>query len=83
MSRGLISQALETSYIMLYYILSYITYYIMTDGQSASLSWCQVPIWDPQPIFHLLSFIVLKQLRVCSCGAPSLTRDRVCIFQFL
>jgi hypothetical protein len=22
-----------------------------TDSQSASLSWCQAPIWDPQPIF--------------------------------
>jgi hypothetical protein len=21
--------------------------YIMTNGQSASLSWCQAPIWDP------------------------------------
>jgi hypothetical protein len=25
--------------------------YIMTDAQSASLSWCQAPIWDPRPIF--------------------------------
>jgi hypothetical protein len=22
-----------------------------TDSQSASLSWCQAPIWDPRPIF--------------------------------
>jgi hypothetical protein len=25
--------------------------HITTDSQSASLSWCQAPIWDPQPIF--------------------------------
>jgi hypothetical protein len=25
--------------------------YITTDGQSASLSWCQAPIWDQRPIF--------------------------------
>jgi hypothetical protein len=25
--------------------------YITTDSQSASLSSCQAPIWDPQPIF--------------------------------
>jgi hypothetical protein len=25
--------------------------HIMTDSQSASLSWCQAPIWDPRPIF--------------------------------
>jgi hypothetical protein len=24
---------------------------ITTDSQSASLSWCQAPIWDPWPIF--------------------------------
>jgi hypothetical protein len=23
----------------------------MTGSQSASLSWCQAPIWDPRPIF--------------------------------
>jgi hypothetical protein len=25
--------------------------YITIDGQSASLTWCQAPIWDRQPIF--------------------------------
>jgi hypothetical protein len=25
--------------------------YITTDGQSASPSWCQAPLSDPQPIF--------------------------------
>jgi hypothetical protein len=26
--------------------------YIMTDGQSASVSWCQAPIWGPRPNFY-------------------------------
>jgi hypothetical protein len=51
-------------------------------SKSASLSWCQAPIWDPRPIFLLLSSIIFRQLRV-SCEAPSLTRSRVCSFQFL
>jgi hypothetical protein len=55
--------------------------YVMTDSQSASLFWCQVPIWDPRPIFPLLSLIIFRQLRVCWRGAPSLTRGRVCNLQ--
>jgi hypothetical protein len=57
--------------------------YITTDSQSASLSWCQAPIWDPRPIFLLLSLIISRQLRVCWCGAPSLTRGLVWSFQLL
>jgi hypothetical protein len=57
--------------------------HITTHGQSVSLSWCQAPIWDPRPIFSLNSLIIFRQLRVCWCGAPSLTRSRVCSFQFL
>jgi hypothetical protein len=57
--------------------------YITTDSQSASLYWCQAPIWDPRPIFPLLALIIFRQLRVCWCGAPSLTRSRACSFQFL
>jgi hypothetical protein len=26
--------------------------YVTTDGQSASLSWCQAPIWGPRPDFY-------------------------------
>jgi hypothetical protein len=52
--------------------------YVPTDGQSASLSWCQVPIWDPRP-----DFCYARQLRVCRCGAPSMTRGRVCRLQLL
>jgi hypothetical protein len=45
--------------------------YVTTDGQSASLSWCQAPIWDLDQIF-----ISAWHFRVCWCGAPSLTRWR-------
>jgi hypothetical protein len=55
----------------------------MTDGQPASLSWCQAHIWDPLTNFSLLFLIIFRQLRVCWCGAPSLTRSPVCSFQFL
>jgi hypothetical protein len=51
------------------------------DSQSASPSWCQPPIWDPRPIGSLLSLINFRQLRVCWCGEPSLTRWRVCNLQ--
>jgi hypothetical protein len=57
--------------------------YIMTNSQSASLSWCQTTIWDSRLIFILLSLIIFRQLQICWCGAPSLMRSRVCSFQFL
>jgi hypothetical protein len=44
--------------------------YIMTYGQSASLSLCQAPIWDPRPIFSCLSLIICRQLQVGWCEAP-------------
>jgi hypothetical protein len=47
-----------------------------TQIPSASLSWCQASIWDTRPIFLLLSLIIFRQLRVCWCGAPSLTCGR-------
>jgi hypothetical protein len=37
----------------------------------------------PATNFPLLSLIIFRQLRVCWCRAPSLTRSRVCGFQFL
>jgi hypothetical protein len=49
----------------------------MTDSQSASLSWCQGPIWDPRSIFFLLE-ISFRQLRIFYFVAPSLTRGLVC-----
>jgi hypothetical protein len=32
--------------------------YITIVSQSASPSWCQAPIWDPRPIFPILSLII-------------------------
>jgi hypothetical protein len=52
--------------------------YVTTDGQSASLSWCQAPIWGPRP-----DFITVRQLRVCWYGALSLTRGRICSLHLL
>jgi hypothetical protein len=56
---------------------------ITTDSLSASPSWYQAPTWDPRPIFPIPSLIIFWQFRVCWRGASSLTRSRVCTFQFL
>jgi hypothetical protein len=53
----------------------------MTNSQSASLSRCQAPIWDPRPNFAILFLIIFRKLRVCWCGAPSLTWGRICNLQ--
>jgi hypothetical protein len=50
----------------------------MTDGQSASLSWNKHPSGAYDQIF-----ITVRQLRVCWCGALSLTRRWVCRLQLL
>jgi hypothetical protein len=46
--------------------------YVMTDGQSASLSWCQTPIWGLRPDFYycqtvagLLMWSALSDERTC------------------
>jgi hypothetical protein len=44
--------------------------YVTTDGQSTSLSWCKSPTWGSRQ-----NFITVRQLRVCWCGGPSLTKD--------
>jgi hypothetical protein len=50
--------------------------YSTTDGQSVSLSWNKAHIWGLRPDF-------VRQLRVCWCGALSLTSGRVCRLQLL
>jgi hypothetical protein len=52
--------------------------HVTTDCQSASLSWCQAPIWGLRPLF-----ITVRHLQACWCGALSLTRERVCRLQLL
>jgi hypothetical protein len=44
--------------------------YITTNGQSASLSWFQAPIWHPLSIFSLISLIIFRKLRVFYVGRP-------------
>jgi hypothetical protein len=46
--------------------------YVTTDGQSASLPWCQAPSWAQCQIL-----VAIRELRVSRCGVPSLTRGRV------
>jgi hypothetical protein len=46
--------------------------YITTDGQSASLSWCQAPIWDHRPIFFSsLLYLFLGSYGFVDVGALS------------
>jgi hypothetical protein len=52
--------------------------YVMTDGHSVSLFWCQVASGAQDQIF-----VTVRQLWVCWCGAPSLTRWRVCRLKFM
>jgi hypothetical protein len=54
--------------------------YITTDGQSVLVSGTH--LW-PATNFLLLSLIIFRQLRICWCGAPSVTRSRICSFEFL
>jgi hypothetical protein len=51
---------------------------ITTDGQSTNLSWNKAPILGLRP-----DFFTRRQLRVCWCGAFSLTRGRVCRLHLL
>jgi hypothetical protein len=53
--------------------------YVTTDGQSECLSWNKALIWSLRPEI----FITLWQLRFSFCGAPSLTRGRVCLLYML
>jgi hypothetical protein len=51
--------------------------YIATDGWSISKSWCRGPSGAHDQIF------IVWQLRSYFCGAPSLTRGRVCLLYML
>jgi hypothetical protein len=58
-----------------YVVLSESESYITTDGQPASLSCNKAPIWGLRPVLYYLCD--------SSCGAPSLTRGRVCLLYVL
>jgi hypothetical protein len=44
--------------------------YIKTDGQSASLSWCQAPKWNLQPIVLLFLKLFLYSHEFVDVGHP-------------
>jgi hypothetical protein len=52
--------------------------HVTTDGQSTSLSWNKAPIWVLRPDFYFSLTVAF-----CWCGAPSVTRGRVCRLQLL
>jgi hypothetical protein len=52
--------------------------HIATDGQSMSKSWCRALSGA-----HVQIYITLWHLRSCFCGAPTLTRGRVCLLYML
>jgi hypothetical protein len=52
--------------------------YFTTDGQSVSMSWYRVPLWDLHPNTTSCRNVAVWNLRSCFCGASSLTRARVC-----
>jgi hypothetical protein len=54
--------------------------YITTDGQSVLVSGTYL---GTATKFSPLSLIIFRQLRICWCGASSLTRTLVCSCQFL
>jgi hypothetical protein len=55
--------------------------YFTTDSQSVSMSWYRAPLWDLRPDIISCRNVVVRNLRYCICGAPSLTRGRVCNLQ--
>jgi hypothetical protein len=50
----------------------------LTVSQSVSMSWYRVPLWDLRPDITSYRNVAVWNLRSCLCGAPSLTRGRVC-----
>jgi hypothetical protein len=50
--------------------------YITADSQSANPSWCQAPIWDPQPIFPFSLWLFLDSCGFVDVGRPLWREDR-------
>jgi hypothetical protein len=57
------------------------TTHVTTDDQSASPSWCQAHIWDPRPIFLLLSWIFLDSYGYVDVGRPLLREVGSVVFR--
>jgi hypothetical protein len=60
------------------YILCPSPSHIATDGLSVSKSWCRAP-----SVTHDQIFITVEYYGFVFCGAPSLTRARVCLLYML
>jgi hypothetical protein len=43
------------------------------------MSWYRAPLWDLRPDITSCRNVAVWNLRSCFCGAPSLTRGRVCL----
>jgi hypothetical protein len=71
-------EVLDPASIRYWILSSHSQSYVTTDCQSTSLSWNKAPIWAYDEIF-----ITVTQLRLCWCGALSVTRGRVCRLQLL
>jgi hypothetical protein len=56
--------------------------YIMTDSQSASLSWCQAPIWYPWPILPFSLWLFLDSCESVDMGRPLRREVRPVVFSF-
>jgi hypothetical protein len=54
------------------------SYFLTTAFMSVSISWDRVPLWDLRPDITSCQNVTVWNLRSCVCGAPFLTRGRVC-----
>jgi hypothetical protein len=45
------------------------------------MSWYRAPLWDLRPDITSCRNVAVRNLRSCFCGAPYLTRGRVCNLQ--
>jgi hypothetical protein len=58
--------------------LSSYFFFLMMRSQSVSMSWCWAHFVDVWPDISSFSSLWVWNLLSCVCGAPSLTRGRVC-----
>jgi hypothetical protein len=54
---------------------------LIYDWQSVSMSWYRALLWELRPGITSCRDVAVSNLRFCFCGAPSLTRGRVCNLQ--
>jgi hypothetical protein len=54
---------------------------LLYDWRLVSMSWYRAPLWDLRPDITSCRNVAVWNLRCCFCGAPSLTRGRLCNLQ--